>query len=283
MTRILIITLFVVIMTPWNYAQEAGQTTNYKTEVGVPYYSELSVEGDNYKREMCVFDFYYPTDVEEFPTIVWFHGGGLRAGKRFIPEYLKNNGVAVMGVGYRLSPNVKVIDCIRDAAAATSWAFEHIEEYGGRKDLIFVSGMSAGGYLSYMIGLDTSYLAVHGIDANQIAGLIPFSGHAITHFTARSEKGIPGHQPIIDHLAPLYHVRPDAPPLLIITGDRELELLGRYEESAFMMRMMKVAGHDRVKIYELDGNNHGQMMYPALPLLLREVKQLTNEILNKTE
>ena len=41
--------------------------------------------------------------------------------------------------------------------------------------------------------------------------------------------------------------------LLLITGDRELELLGRYEENAYFMRMMKVAGHKETKLYELDG------------------------------
>jgi hypothetical protein len=35
-------------------------------------------------------------------------------------------------------------------------------------------------------------------------------------------------------MAPLYHVRKDAPPLLLITGDRDLELLGRYQENAYL-------------------------------------------------
>lgn len=255
------------------------EKNNYKTESSIHYYDTSVMKGDAYMKQMCVFDFYYPTDIENFPTIVWFHGGGLTGGKREIPEYLKNKGVAVVGVGYRLSPNVKSSECIKDAAAATAWVFKNIEKYGGNPSLIFVSGMSAGGYLTYMIGLDKKYLTVHGIDANKIAGLIPFSGHAITHFTVRKENGIPGEQPIIDIMAPLFHVRADAPPLLIITGDRELEMLGRYEESAYMMRMMKVAGHKRVRIYELDGSNHGQMMYPALPLLLREVRTITKEIM----
>ena len=43
----------------------------------------------------------------------------------------------------------------------------------------------------------------------------------------------------------------------------------------YMMRMMKVAGHKKVKLYELDGSDHGQMMYPALPILLREVENLS--------
>ncbi len=120
-----------------------------------------------------------------------------------------------------------------------------------------------------MVGLDKEYLAAHEIDANRIAGLIPLSGHAITHFTVRQEQGISDKQPIIDKMAPLYHVRADAPPMLIITGDRELEYLGRYEENAYMMRMMKVAGHQDTRIMEMEGYGH-DMTYPAFPLLLKE-------------
>ncbi len=88
------------------------------------------MRGDKYMQEMCVFDFYYPTDIKDFPTIVWFHGGGLTGGKRSIPVYLKDQGVAIIGVGYRLSPKVKAVECIKDAAAATAWAFKNIENYG---------------------------------------------------------------------------------------------------------------------------------------------------------
>jgi acetyl esterase/lipase len=272
--RITIVITLTFLMTNV-FAQEK---TEYKTETTIPYYNEDIMKGDKYMQEMCVFDFYYPTNIKDFPTIVWFHGGGLTSGKRQIPKFLKEKGIAVIGVEYRLSPNIKAVDCIKDAAAATAWAFKNIEKYGGSTSLIFVSGMSAGGYLTYMVGLDKKYLAGHNIDANQIAGLIPFSGHAITHFTVRKEMGISGKQPIIDDMAPLYYVRADAPPMLIITGDRELEMLGRYEENAYMMRMLKVAGHKQVRIYELDGSNHGQMMYSALPLLYREVESLSKKI-----
>lgn len=274
-----LLSLLLLLSTLLVNAQE--KKIAYELETAIPYYSKEEIKDDVYKEEMCVFDFYYPSNTKDFPTIVWFHGGGLVAGQRGIPDYLKNKGVAVIGVGYRLSPKVKAVECIKDAAAATAWAFQNIEQYGGNTSLIFVAGMSAGGYLTYMIGLDKKYLATHAVNANKIAGLIPFSGHAITHFTVRKEMGIAGEQPIIDEMAPLYHVRPDAPPLLIITGDRELEMLGRYEESAYMMRMMKVAGHERVRIYELDGSNHGQMKYAALPLLYREVLALTKEIKGK--
>jgi hypothetical protein len=79
--------------------------------------------------------------------------------------------------------------------------------------------------------------------ADAIAGLAPLSGHTITHFTIRSERGISPLTPVVDELAPLYHVRSDAPPVLLVTGDRELEMFGRYEENAYLARMFKLAGH----------------------------------------
>jgi hypothetical protein len=63
---------------------------------------------------------------------------------------------------------------------------------------------------------------------------------------------------------------------LLITGDRELELLGRYEENAYLMRMMKIAGHKETTLYELDGYGHS-MTEPAFPLLLKEVQRIKEE------
>ncbi|CAN5346397.1 hypothetical protein BH20BAC1_BH20BAC1_02770 [soil metagenome] len=159
--------------------------------------------------------------------------------------------------------------------------FNHIESYGGSRQLIFVSGHSAGGYLGMMITLDKSYLSAFGINADSIAGLIPFSGQAITHFTIRKENGLKETQPTIDKYSPLYHVRADAPPMLLITGDREMEILGRYEENAYLNRMMKLAGHKHTILYELDGFDHGGMAEPAFPLLLKEVRTISKEIAGK--
>ncbi len=250
-----------------------AQEIQYETKQNVQYYSTAINQGDEYINERCVLDIYYPKNAKDFATIVWFHGGGLTGGEKEIPEQLMDKGVCVVAVNYRLYPKVKGPLYIDDAAAAVSWVFDNINGLGGDPSLIFVSGHSAGGYLASMIGLDKSWLGKYDIDADSIAGLIPFSGHAITHFTIREERGIPGTRPIVDSLAPLYHVRPDAPPLLLITGDRELELLGRYEENAYLMRMMKIAGHKETTLYELDGYGHG-MTEPAFPLLLKEVQRI---------
>ncbi len=251
----------------------------YRLEADLPYYSEELRSEDAYIRERCLLDVYYPENIEAFPTIVWFHGGGLKNGGKSIPDGFQEKGFAVIGVNYRLHPRVKAPAYIEDAAAAVAWTFENIEERGGSSEKIFVSGSSAGGYLTSMVGLDKRWLGKHGIDTDRIAGLMPLAGHAITHFTVRAEKGIEETQPIIDDLAPLYHARADAPPLLLITGDRDLEMLGRYEENAYMMRMMLVAGHEETQLFELDGYGHAPKE-PAYPLILKEAKRILGKLEN---
>ena len=250
---------------------KAQEITTYQTRTDILYREGKDLT--EYMQERCRLDVYYPENKDGFTTIVWFHGGGITGGEKFIPEQWKNKGLALVAVNYRLNPKVKCPEYIEDAAAAVAWVFNHIEDFGGSPERIVVSCQSAGGYLTSMVGLDKHYLKKYGIDTRQIAALIPFSGHTITHFIIRDERGIKGTQPLIDEFAPLYFVAPDAPPLHLITGDRELEMLGRYEENAYMWRMMKVAGHQETFLYELDGFDHGGMALPAYELTLRILKK----------
>ena len=208
--------------------------------------------------------------------MVWFHGGGLTGGERFIPDELKESGYVVVAPNYRLIPKVEVDSCIDDAAAAVAWVFKNIENYGGDPSKIFVAGHSAGGYLTSLIGFDKKWLQRYNIDADSIRGLIPYSGQAITHYAHRQTQGISELQPTIDDYAPLFHIRKDAPPYIIISGDREMELFGRYEENAYLWRMLKLIGHPEVYIYELDGFDHGAMASPAHHILKAHITKILN-------
>lgn len=262
-----LVSLFILLAS----VSYAASPVTYKQVNNVPY----RTEGTAYALSRCKVDLYYPVDTPAFATLVWFHGGGLTSGEKFIPAELQNAGLAVVAVNYRLlSDSTTLDDCIDDAAAAVAWTFEHIAEYGGDSRKIFVTGHSAGGYLTGMVGLDKSWLASYGIDADSIAGLLPISGHAISHFAYRKQLGMRETQPSIDKYAPIYYVRPDAPPIVIVSGDRELEMLGRYEENAYFGRMLKVVGHPYVHIYELDGYDHGAMVSPAFHIVKNEVKAL---------
>ena len=251
-----------------NQRVQAQQTADYLTDDNI-FYSQNT---DAYSLDRCVLDVYYPTKMANCPVIVWFHGGGLTSGNKFIPEQLKNSGYVVVAANYRLMPRVEVTQCIDDAAAAVAWVFKNISKYNGDPDNIYVSGHSAGGYLTSMIGLDKAYLSKYGIDADRLAALIPFSGQVMTHYEYRTRHGGSALQPTIDDTAPIAHLRADGPPYVIVSGDRNLELYGRYEENAYMWRMMKLIGHEQTYIYELDGYSHAAMATPAFHILKQYVK-----------
>jgi acetyl esterase/lipase len=252
-------------------AQVAAAELTYTSKQSVPY---LESPIDEYQRERCVLDLYVPEDTAGFTTVVWFHGGALRGGERFIPEELKQQGLALVAPGYRLSPKVNSPAYVEDAAAAVAWVLNNIESYGGSPERVIVSGHSAGGYLATMVCLDKRWLAKHDIDANDLAGLVSYSGQAVTHSTIRGERSIPSTQPIVDDMAALYHVRGDAPPVVLMTGGRELELPGRYEENAYLWRMLKVNGHPDVTLHEIDGTDHGSMVAPGHEILLDFIERV---------
>ena len=91
--------------------------------------------------------------------------------------------------------------------------------------------------------------------------------------TSGQKQGIKELTPTIDYLAPLLYVRGDAAPMLVISGDREMELYGRYEENAYFVRMLRLNGHKDVAFYEVDGFNHVDMAIPAHELLLKYMRQ----------
>jgi len=235
----------------------------YETKKDIPYLP--ATEQDAYRKERCKLDVYYPTDKKDFITIVWFHGGGLEGGNKHIPDELKDKGMAVVPVNYRLSPRAKSPAYIEDAAAAVAWVLDNIEAYGGDKSRVYVSGHSAGGYLALMVGLDKSYMQKYGKDANLIRGLIPISGQTNTHYTIRKERGLPKPDiiPYIDEMAPINRARADIPPTVLITGDHRYEMNSRYEENAHLYAVLRGLGCKDVELYEMQGFNHGSVGAPG--------------------
>ena len=242
----------------------------YKTVKDISYIP--AGETDGYRKERCKLDVYYPVEKKGFPTIVWFHGGGLEGGGKHVPEMFMNQGFAVVAVNYRLSPKAQNPAYTEDAAAAVAWAYKHIEEYGGSPRRVFVTGHSAGGYLTLMVGLDKSYLQEYGVDADSIAAYLPISGQTVTHFTIRKERSLPEGIPVIDQYAPCNKARKDTPPFVLITGDRNLEMADRYEENALLASVLKNIGNKKVSLYELQGFDHGQVYVPGCCLVANYIR-----------
>lgn len=258
MKRFLALVLMLLIVLP-------ASAEKYKQDRGIVY-------RDTEAHPRCKLDVSYVKKAQDRPVIVWFHGGGLTGGQRHTPAELLTKDYVVVAAGYRLYPDAQVRDIIDDAAAAVAWVVKNISRYGGSPDKIYLAGHSAGGYLCAMLGLDKHWLAKYGVDADKLAAIVPYSGQMITHFTERASRGLPATQPVIDELAPLFHIRPDAPPFLVITGGRDIELYRRYEENAYFVEMMKLVGHKNIILYEEDGFDHGGMAAPAHLLLMNYIK-----------
>ena len=217
-----------------------------------------------YEAERCKLDLYLPEGAQGFATLLWFHGGGLQAGSKSDPmtvgiaQWFAQQGVAVALANYRLSPQAQYPAYLDDAAASLAWLSRNIESHGGNPSKLFVSGHSAGGYLTAMIGLDARHLQRYGLGTEIVAGLIPVSGQMITHSTVRRERGIPRSRPVIDEAAPSYHVRADAPRILCICGGNDLPI--RAEENRLIVAALKAAGHERVDCLEVPGRDHGTIV-----------------------
>lgn len=253
------------------YAQPHPQDEGYNYVRNVSYTS--ADEQDGYRKERCVLDIYYPETDKGFATLVWFHGGGLNSGNKELLEGFRRQGFAVVSVNYRLSPKAECPAYIDDAAMAVAWTFDNIEKYGGCREQIYVSGHSAGGYLTLMVGLAKEYGQKYGLDADKIAKLYPVSGQTVTHSQIRKERGLPDGIPVVEDYAPIYHAGRGGAPIILITGDRNLEMTARYEENALLQPLLKNFGHDSV-LYEMQGFDHGTVLAPASALISSDIKRL---------
>lgn len=248
------------------YAQDAA-SIEYAQADGISYYSSETLEkADEYQKSQCRLDILYPKNAQEpYATIVWFHGGGLTGGQKYFPSALKRlpsfkaGKLAIVAVGYRLSPKVEFPGFIEDAAASTTWVLRHIAEYGGDPNKVFVSGGSAGGYLTAMLGSYPKWLNACGADRSELAGLIPVSGQMTTHFHVKELLKYPGKQynPVIDENAPLGGLSENYPPIFLVMGDRKIEWKCRVEENELMAASLRALDAPLVEFSENEGFTHG--------------------------
>lgn len=262
-----LLAVFFVLFVP--LCVNAEETSNTETVKNIPYYTDeaIKAENDPYQKERCFLDLCYPKDSKGFATLIWFHGGGLSGGSKYLPpaymqtDLYKKGKLAIIAVNYRLGPKAEYPKYIKDAAASFAWTYRNIAKYGGDPSKIFVSGGSAGGYLTMMIGMDPQWLAPYGIGLDKIAGLLPVSGQATSHFNVKKWIGTPGkrYAPVIDKTAPLFFVSKDLSPIYLILGDRKSgkEIPCRVEENELLYSALKALNHPFVMFSESPGMGHG--------------------------
>jgi dienelactone hydrolase len=193
----------------------------------------------------CKLDGYFPEN-KEFSTIVYFHGGGLEAGDKADKNYVEiaesfvKNGYGFISVNYRMySTGAKFPQFLEDAAQAVAWAKSNIHEYGGDKEL-YISGQSAGAWISMMLCLNEAYLQAVGVNPLEIKGWIIDSAQMTAHFNVlKYELGCEPNLQRINEYAPLYYVKSDTKfnRMLILFYDEDMPC--RAEQNMLFIKAIK--------------------------------------------
>lgn len=145
---------------------------------GVTYFEGAKKDASRHRLDLFV-----PADRKDYPVIVLVHGGAWCLGDNrcfglysSVGEFLAGRGIGVVLPNYRLSPQVKHPEHVKDVARAVAWVHHHIAEHGGNPERIFLIGHSAGGHLVSLLATDERYLKAEGVNADIIRGVVGVSG-----------------------------------------------------------------------------------------------------------
>ena len=215
-----------------------------------------------YKDNLFI-DLHLP-DTNEFDLFIYFHGGGLTAGKRggveVFADTLAKRNIATATVEYRLYPKAKFPDFINDGADAVKWLFDNISRFGkcGR---VFVGGSSAGAYISMMLCFDSRYLASVGMKPTDISGYLHDAGQPTAHYNVLGERGLDKRRLIVDETAPMYFVGLEEKysPMMFVVSDGDM--FGRYEQTKLMINVLNHFGHKDNVFLEVKHGKHCEYVY----------------------
>jgi len=213
------------------------------------------------------------------PAVMLIHGGGWRYGAKDAyteaAERLAAAGYVAATINYRLVPDGAYPAAAQDCLCALSFLRANAAAYGIDPARIAVTGYSAGGHLAALVGTGAD-VAAHQPDCAwgptaPPAAVIP--GDAIYDFAAEGDDtsdlvrdflgGTLEERPeVYASASPLVHVRPGAPPFLVVHGradvvpiDTARALADRLREAGSEARMLELggAGHITSAVTASDG------------------------------
>jgi acetyl esterase/lipase len=184
------------------------------------------------------------------PVIVFFYGGSWDGGRRqsyaFAGRALAAQGFVVVIPDYRLVPEVRYPDFLRDGAAAVRWARTHAARFGGDGERIVLIGHSAGAYNAAMLALDPGLL---GADRAAVRGFAGLAGpYDFLPLDDPSTIAAFGQWPRLAETQPVNHAAAGAPPALLLHGSQDVRVKPRH--SPALAARLEAAGADaRLKLY----------------------------------
>jgi acetyl esterase/lipase len=220
------------------------------------------------------------------PVLFQIHGGGWVIGdkrEQAIPLmlHMAARGWVCVAANYRLSPRATFPDHLVDLKKALAWIREHIAEHGGDPEFVIVTGGSAGGHLTALVGLTQNdpffQPGFEDVDTS-VAAAVPYYGvyDFINDFGIKANEGRAkwflertvmkskrADEPELWRKAsPQALVSADDPPFFILHGSQDT-LVPVQEARQFVAKLRAVSGSP-VIYAELPGAQHAFDMFPSL-------------------
>lgn len=163
---------------------------------------------------------------EPAPVLLFVHGGSWDWGDPkhygFVARSLAPEGFVVALSGYRLGDQGRYPAMLEDTAQAVAWLHANAARYGGNPERIYLAGHSAGAYNVVQVALEPRWLAAEGVPPSAIRAVIGLAGpYDFYPFDKDSTRAAFGAAPDPAATQPINHVRPDAPPMLLLTGSND--------------------------------------------------------------
>lgn len=180
------------------------------------------------------------------PVVVFFYGGSWNSGSRsdygFVGEALASRGIVAVLADYRLYPQVRYPLFLEDGAHAVAWTHEHIRQFSGNPQRLYLMGHSSGAYNAAMLALDPDLLGAVGLSPHNLSGWIglagPYDFLPIKNPDVRPVFFWPDSPP---QSQPINHVSRGAPPALLMAATDD-DLVNPTRNTGGLARKLREAG-----------------------------------------
>lgn len=278
----------------WGYKKEILEWLAERLELeqgpGVPYQTRLRkdlVYGTYRDREGVErplhLDSYRPAGPGPFPAVILVHGGGWEAGSKVtyltpLLEPLARAGFAWFSIDYRLTPEFQHPVQLEDLRRAIRFVRHHAPQFQVDPHRIALLGESAGGQMVVQVAAEPCPPKADSSDpvdqeSCESAAVVSFYG--VYDFLSMVRNASPGSllvrlfgrsrldeeaQALLRRYSPLYEVRPDMAPILLIHGTAKR----LWEQAQRFQQALRQAGIPH-ELYPLEGAPHGMENWEGHP------------------
>ena len=208
------------------------------------------------------------------PVLIFVPGGAWMFGHRrpqgyALMSHLVEQGWLCLAIDYRTAPINRWPLPFIDVLNALKWARDHASEYGGDPRFVAIAGASAGGHMASLAGLAWDHPTFYTWPASQpdavvsLYGVYDWRWHQNFYHQVISqllELIVVGKSPhrypeIFHDASPIKHVRPDAPPFMLVQGTSDW--LTPPSGARLFHKRLSAVSESAVDYLEISGGAHG--------------------------